>query len=155
MSIEVRLRDACLTDLPVFYEQQFDPEANRMAAFAARERDAFMCHWTKNLDNQNNIHKTVLWGEEIAGNIVSFMHEGEREIGYWFGQAYWGRGIASRALAQFLAQVPLRPLSAYVAQHNRASLRVLEKSGFTLVAQEPAFSQFDGVTVAGFILRLT
>jgi RimJ/RimL family protein N-acetyltransferase len=154
MSVEVRLRDVCLTDLPVFYEQQCDLKANRMAAFAAREREAFMRHWTKILDDDSNILKTILWGQEVAGNVVSFMHDDQREIGYWLGPAYWRQGIASRALAQFLAQVPTRPLSAYVAQHNRASLRVLEKSGFKIVAEDAAFSQFDGAPIAGFVLRL-
>jgi len=43
----IRLRDVTAGDLPAFFEHQRDPEANRMAAFPARDRDAFMAHWAK------------------------------------------------------------------------------------------------------------
>jgi hypothetical protein len=42
MTPDVRLRDVMEDDLPLFFEQQLDPEANRMAAFAPRDRDAFL-----------------------------------------------------------------------------------------------------------------
>lgn len=61
---------------------------------------------------------------------------GEREVGYWIGSAYWGNGIATAALAAFLQQVQMRPLYAHVAKHNRGSLRVLEKCGFTIIGEE-------------------
>jgi hypothetical protein len=44
---DVLLRDVIEVDLPLFFDQQLDPEANRMAAFTARNRDAFMSHWTR------------------------------------------------------------------------------------------------------------
>ena len=40
--------------------------------------------------------------------------------------------IATRALAEFLVVEPIRPLHAWVALHNVASIRVLEKAGYTL-----------------------
>ena len=43
---DLRLRDVTKDDLPILFEQQADPEANRMAAFSPRDRDAFMSHWT-------------------------------------------------------------------------------------------------------------
>ncbi len=59
---------------------------------------------------------------------------GERfDVGYGLGRAHWGRGIASRALALLLAEVPHRPLYATVAASNAASIRVLEKHGFRIV----------------------
>jgi RimJ/RimL family protein N-acetyltransferase len=51
-------------------------------------------------------------------------------VGYWLGKAYWGRGIASSALALFLDDERHRPLLATVAAHNVGSRRVLEKAGF-------------------------
>jgi len=47
MTNDVRLRAVQPSDLPIFFEQQLDPEATRMAAFPARSHDAFMAHWTK------------------------------------------------------------------------------------------------------------
>ena len=128
--ITILLRDVIESDLPIFFEQQLDPVANDMAGFPARDRDAFMAHWAKNLPNANNIHKTVLYGDQVAGNIVSWEHDGERYVGYWLGREFWGKGIATQALTAFLEIVTARPLYAHVVKHNVASIRVLEKCGF-------------------------
>jgi hypothetical protein len=45
----IALRDVNDGDLPIFFEHQYDPIANEMAAFPARERDAFMAHWVNNI----------------------------------------------------------------------------------------------------------
>ena len=81
----------------------------------------------------------------MAGNIVSWQQSGEQEVGYWLGREYWGKGIATRALSTFLDHVKTRPLHAHVAKHNRASIRVLEKCGFTITGEE----------VEEFILKLS
>ena len=47
---------------------------------------------------------------------------GDTLVGYWIGREYWGKGVASRALALFLMEVDERPLHAYVATHNAGSL---------------------------------
>jgi RimJ/RimL family protein N-acetyltransferase len=132
----ILLRDVIAGDLPIFFEQQLDPAANQMAAFPARDREAFMAHWTKIMADDNNILKTILYGDQAAGNIVSWEHDGEREVGYWLGREFWGKGIATRALMLFLEQVTLRPLVAYVVKHNLASIRVLEKCGFEITSSE-------------------
>ncbi len=131
----VLLRDVIASDLPIFFEQQFDPVANQMAAFPARDREAFMAHWAKIMADESNILKTILYGDQVAGNIVSWEHDGEREVGYWLGREFWSKGIATRALAAFLEIVSARPLYAHVVKHNLASIRVLEKCGFTLIRE--------------------
>jgi RimJ/RimL family protein N-acetyltransferase len=130
----ILLRDVIASDLPIFFEQQLDPIANQMAAFPARDRDAFMAHWAKIMADEANILKTILYGDQIAGNLVSWEHDGEREVGYWLGREFWGKGIATQALSLLLGQVTTRPLYAYVAKHNLASIRVLEKCGFTITS---------------------
>jgi ribosomal-protein-alanine N-acetyltransferase len=56
------------------------------------------------------------------------------EVGYWIGEAFWGRGIATEALGAFVAYADrtfrLDRLFAYVFARNPASARVLEKCGF-------------------------
>ncbi len=69
----------------------------------------------------------------MTGHIVSWIDGGDRMLGYWVGREFWGRGIATEALRQFVDIVEERPLTASVAEHNVASLRVLEKSGFVAV----------------------
>jgi RimJ/RimL family protein N-acetyltransferase len=129
---EVLLRDMLEEDLPILFEHQDDPEACEMAAFAARERDTFMEHWTEILVDETVDKKTILFDGRAAGYIVSFERDGKRQVGYWIGKTFWGQGIASRALAVFLDHVDSRPLYAFVAKHNLGSLRVLEKCGFTI-----------------------
>lgn len=136
MTGDVRLRDVAEADLPIFYEHQLDPEATQMADFPSRGRDAFMAHWAKILADATLGKQTILVDGEVAGNIVSFDQNGQREVGYWIGKGYWGRGVATRALAAFLAHETVRPLSAFVAKHNIGSRRVLEKCGFTIYREE-------------------
>jgi RimJ/RimL family protein N-acetyltransferase len=154
MTDAVQLRDAMKTDLPIFYEQQLDPEAIQMAAFPTRGKDAFMSHWSKIIVDNSVLIKTILFQGEVAGNIVCFEQLGEREVGYWLGKAYWGKGVASAALAQFLEFIATRPLYAHVAKHNIASRRVLEKCGFTVVAEDKFFSKIFGEDIEEYILVL-
>jgi RimJ/RimL family protein N-acetyltransferase len=130
---EVRLRAVTEDDLPIFFEHQRDPVAYRMAAFAPRERDAFMKHWGSILRDASSIERTIELDGDVAGNIVLFGFEGRREVGYWIGREFWGRGVATRALSAFLHEVEERPIYAGVAETNVASIRVLDKCGFTAV----------------------
>jgi len=124
-------------DLPIFFEYQTDPDATRMADFPARDRRAFMAHWIGILDDQTVTTKTILVEGSVAGNVVSFVQSGEREVGYWVGKEYWGRGVATEALSGFLGHVETRPLYAHVARNNVASIRVLQKCGFRISDEEP------------------
>ncbi len=132
MTHEALLRELSEGDLSVLFEHQADPEAARMAAFPSRDRDAFMAHWAKLLVNDAVTKRTVLFEGRVAGNIVSFDRDGHREVGYWIGREHWGKGIATAALAEFLKIETTRPLYAYVAKHNVASTRVLQKCGFSI-----------------------
>lgn len=135
----VRLRDVRDDDLTIFLEHQADPDANRMANFEARDHQAFMTHWAKILRDETCVARTIEVEGQVAGNIVSWEHEGERDVGYWIGREHWGRGVATAALAAFLGEVDTRPLHAHVVTHNIGSIRVLEKCGFERVgAPTPA-----------------
>jgi RimJ/RimL family protein N-acetyltransferase len=122
-------------DLPTFYEQQVDPEATAMAAFPSRDRESFATHWARILADPTVEVRTVLADGDVAGNIVCWQ-AGDRNIGYWLGKPFWGRGIATRALTAFVGEVKERPLHAFVARHNVASRRVLAKCGFAVVTEE-------------------
>lgn len=58
------------------------------------------------------------------------------EIGYWIGEDYWGKGIATEALRQMVEYTfyyfDIVRLYAEVFETNKASMRVLEKNGFYL-----------------------
>jgi RimJ/RimL family protein N-acetyltransferase len=154
MPDNIQLRDVIETDLPTFYEQQLDPEATEMADFPARTRDAFMAHWTKIMADPSVQVQTILFNGEVAGNIVCFEQLGEREVGYWLGKEYWGKGIATLALEEFLKAIETRPLYAHVAKHNIGSRRVLEKCGFRVAGEDRFFSTIFGRNIEEYILTL-
>jgi RimJ/RimL family protein N-acetyltransferase len=125
------LREMNEVDLSTFFEYQQDPDAKRMAAFPEIERDAFMAHWRDQvLGNARVCKKTIVIDNNVAGNVVSWEQGGQRLVGYWVGRDYWGRGVATAALLEFLKHETTRPLYAYVAVRNLGSIRVLEKCGF-------------------------
>jgi ribosomal-protein-alanine N-acetyltransferase len=62
------------------------------------------------------------------------------DLGYWIGEQYWGRGIASECLKlvidyAFSAELGLKHLYAYVFPENKASIRVLEKNGMNKIGE--------------------
>jgi RimJ/RimL family protein N-acetyltransferase len=152
-SPSILLRDVIESDLPILFEQQLDPEATAMAAFPAREHDAFMAHWKKIMADEKVILKTILYNDQIAGSIVSWEMFGEREVGYWIGKEFWSRGIMTQALAEYIRIVQTRPLMAHVARHNIGSRRVLEKCGFVVIGEDK-YTNPAGVEVEEFVLKL-
>ena len=77
---------------------------------------------------------------EAAGGI-GFQLQGDvervsAEIGYWLGEPFWGRGIATEALVALteyaIATHGLTRVYAVPFAWNQASCRVLEKAGYVL-----------------------
>jgi RimJ/RimL family protein N-acetyltransferase len=124
------LREVMESDLPVFFEHQSDPEAVRMADVPSREHEPFMAHWQRILADDALTAKTIVFDGQIAGNVVSWEQDGRRLVGYWIGKEFWGKGLATKALAELVEELGTRPLHAYVAKTNLGSIRVLEKTGF-------------------------
>src|SRR5262249_3601740 len=116
------LREVVEDDLSVFFGFQLDPDANHMAAFTARDpsdRQAVIAHWKRNLADPTTINKTIVCGGEVVGSVSSYVDGGKPEVTYWIARAHWGRGIATRALSEFLAHVNrARPIYARVARDN-------------------------------------
>lgn len=155
----VTLRDVTAADLPILFEHQLDPDANRMAAFTGKDpsdRAAFMAHWTRILDDENITTQTILLDGQVAGSILTYEDEAldGPEVSYWIGKPYWGKGIATAALTAFLAHVTQRPLYARVAKDNVASIRVLQKCAFTISGEDKGFANARGEEIEEFILTL-
>lgn len=151
------LRDVTEDDLLIFFEQQLDPAANHMAAFTAKDpadRDAFAAHWAKILGDETITIKSIIFEGQVVGHVASFEWFGKPEVTYWIGKEYWGQGLATQALAQFLGHVKTRPLYAAAAKDNIASLRVLQKCGFTIVGYGKAFANARGEEIEEVMLKL-
>jgi RimJ/RimL family protein N-acetyltransferase len=151
------LREVRDEDLPVLFEQWADPVAAHMAAFTApdhMDRDAFDRRWSRLRADETVIAKAIVVDGEVVGTIGSWGDPGEREITYWIGRSYWGKGIATAALAGFLAVERSRPLQARVAYDNVASRRVLEKCGFRVIASDRGVAGARSAEIEELVLRL-
>ena len=158
MSNELGLRNVVNDDLPIFFEYQLDQEANSMAAFTAKDPtnlEAFMAHWHRILADETTINQTILVNGQVAGSVASYEEEGKPEVTYWLGKEYWGKGIATWALKEFLAQKnQIRPIYARVAKDNLGSRRVLEKCGFKIIGESKGFANARGQEIEEFLLEL-
>lgn len=154
MSEKIRLREVVEPDIALFYEHQTDVAACKMAGFFVRERAAFEAHWSGILADEKTTQRTVLVDGATAGFIVSFIRDGRRQVGYWLGRDFWNGGVATRALGLFLETFEIRPLFGYVAKHNPASVRVLEKCGFRMHGESVAPASVRGPEVEEYVLRL-
>ena len=151
------LREVRDEDLPELFEQWADPVAARMAAFTSpdhMDRDAFERRWSRLRADETIINRVIVADGEVAGSIGSWGEPGEREITYWIGRSYWGRGIATDAVHLFLAVDSSRPLNARVAHDNLASLRVLEKCGFHVTGTDRGFAHARSAEIEETLLRL-
>jgi ribosomal protein S18 acetylase RimI-like enzyme len=139
------IRPVTEDDFRVLFDQQNDPAANEMAAFPARDWDAF-----KRIGGR-------CWPIRPASRAPSSTTGMSRNVGV-FGPveaasvtgsgASTGEGIATRGLALVLDEIKERPVFAHGAKCNVGSVRVLEKCGFT-VARE----NLDG-DVAEWVMKL-
>ncbi|QEL16414.1 GNAT family N-acetyltransferase [Limnoglobus roseus] len=151
----VRLRPVVAGDLPRMFALQLDPDSNRMAVTIPRTREAFDSLWAKSLIDPNAPARAILFDGAFAGHVSCFSVEGQDHVGYWIDPAFWGKGIASRALHLLLREVTKRPLTATAATSNGASLRVLQRCGFVVeqVRQSPATDRYPACEIAVLVLR--
>ncbi|HYE79125.1 MAG TPA: GNAT family protein [bacterium] len=153
----ILIRDIIPADFDILFEHQRDPEANRMAAFTARDpedRAAFDARMGRILADPAIVKKCIEVDGHVTGNVMSWVNGEHREVCYWIDRAYWGRGIATAALQALLAEIQERPLYAGVAADNAASIRVLEKCGFVIESQARGFANARGMEIDEYVMRL-
>jgi len=148
------LREVRESDLADFFEHQREPEATEMALFPARDREAFDAHWKRILRDDSLVKRTIVDEGRVAGNVLCWEQDGRRLLGYWVGKEFWGRGLATRALAELIEEIPDRPLFAWVATTNRGSIRVLEKCGFVAKESRSEFDERFGREVEELLFEL-
>ena len=119
--------------------------------------------WLAGIVGQNSETSfAVASADETIGGIA--VHPGQDvrrrtgEIGYWMGEPYWGRGIATDAVRAVVdhasAEFDLMRVEAYVFEWNPASCRVLEKVGFVQEARFRRRATKDGKTIDEYLYAL-
>jgi len=154
---QVTLRKTQHTDLAFLFQFQLDKEANYLAAFTSKDpgdKEAYLEKFTKLLNDPTiNMH-TIWLDDTIAGSIAKYEINGEAEISYWIDKRFWGKGLATTALQQFLTIENIRPISGRTAFDNIGSQRVLEKCGFVRVGQDKGFANARQMEIEEFIYKL-
>ena len=96
-------------------------------------------------------------GAAVGGIGFVAQHDVDRmsaEIGYWLGESFWGRGIATEALialtAYAIGEHGFTRLFAMPFAHNIGSCRVLEKAGYELEARLRRSAIKDGQIIDQF-----
>ena len=92
--------------------------------------------------------------EAVGGIGFTVQHDVARrsaEIGYWLGEEFWGRGIATEALVAVtghaFSNYDICRLYAHVFDWNGASARVLEKAGYVFEGRMSKSVTKDGQTI--------
>jgi RimJ/RimL family protein N-acetyltransferase len=118
--------------------------------YTARDGQAFLKHMR---DQRPETAFAIAVNGEAAGSIA-FQLGGDvervsAEIGYWLGQPFWGRGIATEALVAIteyaVATHGLTRVFAVPFASNTRSCRVLEKAGYVLEGRLRRSAVKDGV----------
>lgn len=98
--------------------------------------------WLRKVAMQDPVYDFALDKDGVLVGTIGFtpyrdVHRITLEVGYWVAEPWWGRGIATEALNvmsnwAFQTFPHVLRLQACVFPNNPASMRVLEKAGYTL-----------------------
>jgi RimJ/RimL family protein N-acetyltransferase len=144
------LRDVQESDIAIFFQHQLDPVSNWQVAFTHEDpadEEAHNIHFAKVLADESIVMRTIVVGDEVAGYLTKYDLAGERQIGFVLGRAFWGKGIATQSLLEFLEIVTERPIYGRIAFDNAASMKVLQKVGFKRTSEANYFSHARGVDI--------
>lgn len=155
--LDIQLRPTVLKDLPVLFQFQLDEKAAYLAAFMPAnwtDEAAYITKYTRLLQDTTVNNQTLFLEDTIVGSIAKFKIENTTEITYWIDSKFWGRGVATNALNQFLALETIRPIFARVAFDNIGSQRVLEKCGFKQIGKDQGFANARGIEIEEYVYKL-
>jgi ribosomal-protein-alanine N-acetyltransferase len=100
----------------------------------------------------------TLDGEVVGCADVDEIAEGRGSLGYWLGQAFWGRGLATeagRALIDWVfGDVGLAGLDSGCAADNAASAHVLRKLGLVHAGEARVWSKPRGKMITQLRFQL-
>ena len=154
----IRLTPTHKDDLNAFFEFQLDPEANYLAAFTSKDpsdRVAYLEKYTRILQDPDVTIRTIKVNDVIAGSVSKFVMEKKAEITYWMDKKFWGKGIATAALKEFLLIESIRPIYGRVAYDNYGSQKVLEKCGFVKIGTDKGFANARQAEIEEYIYTLS
>ena len=145
-------------DLNAFFQFQLDKEANYLAAFTAKDpndKTAYIEKYSKFLTDPTITMRTIKVNGVIAGSVAKYVMENEAGITYWIDRKFWGQGIATTAIKDFLKIEQSRPIYGRTAFDNYASQKVLEKCGFVKIGTDKGFANARQAEIEEYIYKLS
>lgn len=145
------------SDIAIFFKHQLDPVSSWQVAFTHKDptdEAAFNLHIEEALKNVTVLMRTIHIDGEVAGYITKYDLDGEPQIGFVLGREFWGYGIATRALHEFLTIFTARPVYARTAFDNAASMHVLEKQNFKRTSEGTYYSNARGSEIVEILWTL-
>jgi len=158
MSTNITLTETVIDDLNTLFQFQLDKTAKYLAAFTSKDsndKTAYIEKHTKFLADPTKNMRTIKVNDIIVGSLAKFIMENEPEITFWIDKKFWGRGIATTALMEFLKIEKTRPIFGRVAFDNYGSQKVLEKCGFTKIGKDKGFANARQAEIEEYIYKLS
>jgi ribosomal-protein-alanine N-acetyltransferase len=145
------LRTWRLDDAEVLFKIYSNPELYRFTgADPFPDVDTPRRYMEEYFINRQKEYGFGVWAvvEKASGKLVGtcgldyFDGRPEPGLGYWFDPEYWGRGYTTEAARACVAYafntMNVPELASMTDPQNKASQRVLEKTGFVYVGMAPA-----------------
>ena len=159
------LRKPVLTDARVIARLLSNPDIARMTGsipypFFALSAEFWVMSKRSQWERGLSYAYAIIQNNELVGVLDIFINgDGDRELGYWVGEPYWGHGYITEAAKAVLDEgfdkLGAEYIDAGYFEDNPASGRVLEKLGFVSKNETSnLFSVARGVRFPGIELRL-
>jgi [ribosomal protein S5]-alanine N-acetyltransferase len=129
-----------------------------MAAFTAKDtfnKSAYVEKYSKFLLDPTIHMYTIRINEIIVGSISKFVMFDESEITYWIDKSFWGKGIATVALREFLKIELSRPIYGRTSFDNFGSQKVLLSNNFEKIGTDKGFANGSGEEIEEFVYMLS
>jgi ribosomal-protein-alanine N-acetyltransferase len=155
--IDIKLRLTEVEDLDTLFQFQLDKEGGYLAAFMPEDptnKTTYINKYKKLLNDPTVNNQTILLDNIIVGSIAKFVMDDSAEITYWIDREFWGKGIATKALNEFLAIETIRPIFGRVAFDNIGSQKVLQKCGFEKISVDKGFANARQMEIEEYIYKL-
>ena len=115
--------------------RKFNPDEVFETMEAARDTVVFLMSVYKTGDGPLVYPVLLIDGTNIGYVQIVPMNDGKYEVGYHIAKAYTGNGYATEAVRAFLPKImkklDIKEILGICVAENIASLKVLEKTGFT------------------------
>ena len=119
---------------PIIFDNGYDRVPNPFTLEDAKELI------TQQLGKELAHRKLIYWENQFVGEIgITILDDVFRlgaEMGYFIGEPFWGKGIATKAIELMVdyafTHFNIIRIEAGVFDFNKPSMRVLEKNGFHL-----------------------